>query len=210
VWWAAGLALLALGLFGAGFVERLRCGRRGRRCPDVPLAQLLDLDAVGGLPRLFTTALFVAVVWQAWRARRSVTGSPGLWWTAVAAVGAGLAVAKAAGVHGTLEEDVPPMPALVLAAGLTAVVLAALTVCGRRWGVAATVPVVLALAVYAASALGLDVLTTAAVQAQERTGRVTAAAAAFVEELGEALTALLLLVVVARQARAAAQSVRQQ
>jgi hypothetical protein len=54
------------------------------------------------------------------------------------------------------------------------------------------------------------VLTTAATLAQERTGRVTAAAAAFVEELGEALTALLLLVVVARQARAAGQSVRQQ
>jgi hypothetical protein len=203
-WWASGLALLALGLFGAGFVERLRCGRRG--CPGAPLTQLLDLDAVGGLPRLFTTALFVAVAWLAWRARRQVSGRARLWWTALSAVGAGLALVKVASAHNTLEQDVPP----ALAAGLTVVVLAALTVSGRRWAVAATVPVVLALALYAASALGLDLLTTAAALAQEQTGRFTAAAAVFVEELGEALAALLLLVVVCRTARAAGQSVRQQ
>jgi hypothetical protein len=205
-WWATGCAVLALGLFGAGFLQRLNCGRRG--CSDAPLTQLLDLDAVGGLPRLFTTALFAGVAWLAWRARRSASGRPRLWWTAVAAVGAGLAAGKLTSLPNAFGDDVSPAPAVALAAALTGVVLAALALSGRRWAVAATVPVVLALAVYAAGALGLDVLTTAA--AQERTGRLAAAAASFVEELGEALAALLLLVVVHRQARAAAQPVREQ
>jgi hypothetical protein len=69
-------------------------------------------------------------------------------------------------------------------------------VTGRRWGVAAARPVVLALATYAAVALGLDLLTGVAAAVQDHVGWLTVSGATFVEELGEALTALLLLVTV--------------
>jgi hypothetical protein len=62
--------------------------------------------------------------------------------------------------------------------------------------VAATRPVVLALAAYAAVALGLDLLTALAAAVQDRVGWLTVSGATFVEELGEALAALLLLVTV--------------
>ena len=57
------------------------------------------------------------------------------------------------------------------------------------------------LALYAAAALGLDVVTGVAVLVQSQVGSLTGATATFVEELGEALSALLVLVVVPRQAR---------
>ena len=60
---------------------------------------------------------------------------------------------------------------------------------------AATRPVVLALAVYAGTALGLDLFTALAAAVQDRVGPLTIAAATFAEELGEALAALLVLVI---------------
>src|SRR3954454_21563825 len=56
-WWVFGLAAAALALFLLGFLVALRCGPWG--CRGSLVARLLDLDALGGLPRLFTTALFL-------------------------------------------------------------------------------------------------------------------------------------------------------
>ena len=193
-WWVFGLATAALGLFLLGFLVALRCGPRG--CDGSLAARMLDLDAVGGVPRLFTTALFLGTGVLAWRAARSASGGAATWWTAVTVVAAGLAVAKVASVHSTLKNSVSPMLTLVGGLALTALALGALWMSGRRWGVAATRPVVLALATYAVVALGLDLLTGTAAAVQDRVGWLTVSGTTFVEELGEALAALLLLVTV--------------
>jgi hypothetical protein len=203
-WWVFGLAVAALGLFLFGFLVDLRCGYRG--CPGSLSLRLFDLDGVGSLPRLFTTGLFVGVGVWAWRARRSMDGSPALWWTAVAVIASGLALAKLVTLHSTLETL---SPWLTLAGGvaLTAVTLAALSRTGRRWAVAAARPVVLALALYAGVALSLDLLTTLAAAVQDRVGWLTVAGTTFVEELGEALAGLVLLVTVRWQAASPLQRV---
>jgi hypothetical protein len=193
-WWVIGLAAAALGIFLLGFLVALRCGPRG--CDGSLATRLLDLDAVGGVPRLFTTALFLGTGVLAWRASRSASGGAATWWTAVTVIAAGLAVAKVASVHSTLKSSGSPLVTLVGGLALTALALGALWVSGRRWGVAATRPVVLALATYAVVALGLDLLTGTAAAVQDRVGWLTVSGTTFVEELGEALAALLLLVTV--------------
>jgi hypothetical protein len=193
-WWVFGLAVTALGLFLLGFLVALRCGPRG--CDGSLATRLLDIDAVGGLPRLFTTGLFLAVGFLTWRASGSVDGPRRAWWRAISVIATCLAVAKATSVHATLKDSVSPLPTLVGGLSLTALALGALWVAGRRWDVAATRPVVLALATYAAVALGLDLLTALAAAVQDRVGWLTVSGATFVEELGEALAALLLLVTV--------------
>jgi hypothetical protein len=193
--WALALGIAAVGLFAAGFVVRLRCttGGCGR------WSWLFDLDAVGGLPRLFTTALFVAVAWTALRAARAVSGGPARWWTAVGGLGLVLAAAKLVSAHGSMKTGVPTLVQFLAGVLLAVPVLAVLAVAGRRAGVAATGPVVLALAGYAAAALGLDVVPDLAASVQGSVGALTNAASTLVEELGEALAALVLLVVVRRQ-----------
>src|SRR4051794_12917183 len=91
---------------------------------------------------------------------------------------------------------------LVGGVGLTVLVLGALWVSGRRWGVAGARAVVLAMAAYAAAALGLDLLTGLAAAVQDRVGWLTVVGTTFVEELGEALSALLVLVTVRWQSPA--------
>ena len=88
------------------------------------------------------------------------------------------------------------MATLLASVLLAAVALVALIVTGRRWDVPAARPLVIALALYAVAALGLDAVTAAAVAAQSHVGTLTAAASTFIEEFGEAVTALLLLVTV--------------
>jgi hypothetical protein len=193
-WWVFGLAAAALGIFLLGFLVALRCGPRG--CDGSLATRLLDLDAVGGVPRLFTTALFVGSGVLAWRASRSASGGAATWWTAVAVIATGLAVAKVASVHSTLKNSLSPLVTLVGGLALTALALGALWMTGRRWGVAATRPVVLALATYAVVALGLDLLTGLAAAVQDRVGWLTVSGTTFVEELGEALAALILLVTI--------------
>lgn len=194
--WASVLAVVALVLFAVGFWVRLRCGLG--HCPGAPFGRLLDLDAVGGLPRLFTSGLFLAVTWLAGSGARAVGGGIRLWWAAVAGGGLALTVAKLASVHPALSEGTSPLSSVAagLATAVPALVLLWLT--GRRCGVLATAPVVAALAVFAAAALGLDVLTTLAALPQASVGAFSLAAATFVEEFGEALAALLLVVVVHR------------
>ncbi|MGY1644316.1 hypothetical protein ACI782_24680 [Geodermatophilus sp. SYSU D00703] len=194
--WVLALAGAAVALFAAGFVVRLEC-RIGGGCGR--WSWLLDLDAVGGLPRLFTTVLLAAASWAALRAACAASGGPARWWTAVGALGLVLAAAKLVSIHGTLKAGVPPLVQFLVGVVLAVPVLAALWGAGRRAGVAATGAVVLALAGYAAAALSLDVLTDLAALVQHRIGLLTRAAGTLVEELGEALAALALLVVVRGQ-----------
>ena len=91
--------------------------------------------------------------------------------------------------------------------------LVALRMSGRRWGVPGAGTVVLTLACSAAAAIGLDAVTSLVSAVQTHSGVLTAAAATFVEEFGEALTALAFLVTVRWQGAhwlPAGQSVRQQ
>lgn len=200
-WWVFGLAVSALGIFLLAFLVALRCGPQG--CHGSLATRLLDLDAVGGLPRLFTASLFLGVGVLAWRARRAVHGAAAAWWTAVGAIAIGLALAKVVSVHATLKNSVSPLLTLVGGLSLTVIALVALWTAGRRWGIEAARPVVLAMAVYAMVALGLDLLTGLAASLQEHVGWLTVSGATFVEELGEALAALLLLVTVRWQSPAA-------
>jgi hypothetical protein len=192
-WWVFGLGAAALGIFMLAFLVGLRCGPRG--CHRSLVSRLLDLDAIGGVPRLFTTALFLGAGVLAWRASRAARGSAGTWWTAVAVIATGLAVAKATSVHSVLKDSFP-LVTLVGGLVLTALSLGVLWMAGRRWRVAATRPVVIALAAYAVVALGLDLLTGLAAAVQDHVGWLTVSGTTFVEELGEALAAVLLLVTV--------------
>ena len=197
-WWVFGLAAAALAIFLLGFLVALRCGPWG--CRGSLVWRLFDLEALGGLPRLFTTALFLGAGVLAWRASRSTRRRQATWWTAVAVIAIGLAVAKATSVHSVAKNSTAPLVTLAGGLALTALALGVLWTAGRRWGVAAARPVVLALAVYAALALGLDLLTGAAAAVQDRVGWLTVSGSTFVEELGEALAALLLLVTIRWQA----------
>ena len=190
-WWVFALAGVALAVFVLGLVEDVRC--RPARCSGTAAERLLSLDALGGLPRLYTTGLFVAVAVLGWLARTRSAGRAELWWTAVAGIGAVLAVAKLVSAHSSAKGS-SALGTLVAGVVLTVVALAVLTVTGRRWGVASAQPMVLALGVYAAAALGLDAVTSFVVSLQDGVGPLTRAAATFAEELGEALAALLLLV----------------
>jgi hypothetical protein len=200
-WWVYGLAVLVLALYTAGLVERLRCGLFGR-CGG-PVAHLIDLDALGGLPRLLTTAFFVATAVLAFRAGRALSGRPAFWWAAVGGIGVLLALAKLVSAHSIAKADAATLT-LLGGIAVAALSLVALYAAGRRWRVAAAGPVVLALACYAFAAIGLDAVTSLVGAVQTTTGPLTAAAATFVEELGEALTALALLVTVRWQAAAVA------
>jgi hypothetical protein len=192
-WWVYLLVGVAIVLFPVSLITEVRCGVG--RCAGSFTQRLWALDAVGGLPRLYTAGLFVAAAVLAGLARRRTTGRAQQWWTAVAAIGAGLAVAKTVSVHSTAKGA---SPAVTLLGGvvLTVLVLSALAATGRRWGVAAVLPVTLALALYAGAALGLDAVTTALIAAQDRAGLPYRAAVTFVEELGEAVAAIVVLVAV--------------
>jgi len=190
-WWVYALGGLALVLYPIGLLTRVRCGLG--YCTGSAAEHLLDLDGLDGLPRLFTTGLFVAVCVLGWVGRRRTERPVRRWWAAVAAIGAALALAKLISAHSVAKAS---SPTLTLAVGLllTGIVLARLTVTGRRMGIPATRPVVVALGAYAAAALGLDAVTAAVEAAQVHAGALSAAAATFVEELGEALAALFVVV----------------
>jgi hypothetical protein len=195
-WWVYALGAALVALYCAGLFVRIRCTFLGH-CGGP--ARLFDLDALGGIPRLVTTALFLATAVLAWLASRRCLGRRALWWRAVSGIGVVLALAKLFSVHSLAKSDSAVLT-LLLSVLLAVAGLAALWVLGRRWGVSATRPVVTSLALYAGAAIGLDAVTwlIAAVQAQP--GALSAAAATFIEEFGEALAALVLLVTVRWQA----------
>jgi hypothetical protein len=186
--WVVLPGVVAVLLFGAAYVVRLSCALG--HCTAPPVRHLLDLDAVGGLPRLFTTGVLAAGGMLAGVRCLSVTGRPRLWWAAVAATGLGLAILKLVSAHSVVKAETSPMTALLLGLAVAVPVLALLAVAGRTWGIAETARVVTAFAGYALAALGLDVLTSLVEAVQDDVGAVSASSATFVEELGEALAAL--------------------
>jgi fumarate reductase subunit C len=110
-------------------------------------------------------------------------------------LGVVLALAKLFSVHSLAKAD-SAVVTLVVSVLLAGVGLGALHALGRRWRVAGARPVVIALALYACAAIGLDAVTWLIAAVQAHSGALSAAAATFVEELGEALSALVLLVTV--------------
>jgi hypothetical protein len=186
------LAVVAVGLFSVGLAVRLHCQLDGCHWAR---DRYLDLDAIDGLPRLFTTGLFVAVAVAGWVAARRVGGRRGRWWAAVALIGAALAVLKLLSAHSTLK-DSAAAATLIGGIALSVVVLSGLWWTARRWGVAAGPYVAVALGIYASAALGLDAVTGLVASLHGGSGPVLDAASTFVEELGEALAALLVLTAV--------------
>jgi hypothetical protein len=183
-------------LFTAALVVELRCGRT-TRCTGSFGERLFSLDELGSLPRLFTSGLFLAVAVLAAQAARRSVGPARPWWAAVAGIGGVLALAKLLSAH-SVAEGLSPVVTLVVGVVVTAVALGFLARTGRRWGIAAAGAVVLALSCYAGVALGLDAVTSVAAALQDRVGVLGRVAATFVEELGEALAALLVLVTLRR------------
>jgi hypothetical protein len=192
-WWVYALAATAVVIFPVGLVVGIRCGLH--RCSGSLVERLMSLDGLGGLPRLYTTGLFVAIAIVAWAARTRATGAGQLWWAAVSAIGGGLALAKLLSVH-SVAKGAAPLATLVGGLLLTVLALVALTASGRRWRVRATIPVVGALGIYAGTALGLDLVTSLLIAVQDRVGALSRASVTFAEEFGEAVAALFVLVTV--------------
>src|SRR3954451_14856786 len=188
--WLSAVALVGAGLFAVGLLVELRCARG--RCPSARVHRLFDLDGIGSLPRLFTTAVFLAIAVLALVACRRAQDRARLWWGALVVGGAALAVAKAVSVHSSLERDDGQQTTLVVGVTLTVVGLPLLWWAGRRWVVPGATLATAALGLYALAALGLDQVTGAVVSARP----VVRALAVFVEEGGEAFTAVVLLAAV--------------
>ncbi|MGY1671043.1 hypothetical protein [Geodermatophilus sp. SYSU D00710] len=179
------LAFLAVALETVGYVLRLR-GSTG------PLAQTLSMDAPWSLPRVYVAALFAAA---ALAAVAGAARNPGrrTWWLAVGAVAAGVAVVKAGStVHVTVMEALTaltsPAGAVAISALGAVAVLAVLAFLSRaerrdRRRVLST------FGLYAVAAVGLS-----AVPGLVR-GQWTVMAT-FVEESGEALAGVAVLVAV--------------
>jgi hypothetical protein len=179
------LAAAAVLLETAGYVTRLT-GANG------PVARALSMDAPYSAPRTFVAALFavaaVAAVAGAARAPGRRT-----WWLAVGLVGAGIAVVKAGGtVHvdamAALSAALGETGAVVASVALAAAVLAALAFVSRaerrdRRRVLA------ALAGYAVAAVGLSAVSAVSVGQW-------AVTATYLEESGEALAGVAVLVAV--------------
>lgn len=189
-WWVYVLGVVELVLFPVGLIAKVRCSVG--QCHGSSFDHAVDLDAIGGLPRLLITGLFVGVAVLGWRGSQRSAGTTQQWWTAIAALGAVLALAKLVSAHSTAKEDSPVLT-LVVGIVLAGVALGGLTVSGRRWGIGGLVPIVVALAAYAAAAIGLDALGSA-VEAAHPHAVLVGALCTFVEELGEAVTALLVVV----------------
>jgi hypothetical protein len=178
--------------FTAGLLVEVRCAVG--ECPAPRVHRLLDLDGLWGLPRLFTTGLFLAVAVLAALAAARSSRRVRAWWAAMAAGGVVLAVAKAVSSHSALEQDDGRYATLAGGVLVSAVGLSVLWWAGRAWSVPGAVPVSVALAGYAVAALGLDQVTAAVTKVTS--SPVALAVATYVEEGGEGVTALVLLAVV--------------
>jgi hypothetical protein len=188
------LVLAAVGglLLTIGLLVEVRCAVG--RCPAPGVRRLFDLDALGALPRLFTTGVFVLVAVLAglasWRASRRARW----WWGLIAAGGVVLAGAKVVSVHSSAEQDGGRLITLAGGVALTVVALLVLLWTGLRWSVPGAAPVAGALTAYAVAALGLDQVTGAVTSVSG--SPVARAFAVYLEEGGEAVTVLVLLTLV--------------
>jgi hypothetical protein len=188
---ATTVALAVVGgvIFGISSIVQFRCGRSGCRSG---LAGRFDVEAVGGFPRLFTTAVFLLVAVVAVSASRTA-GRDRTWWVGVAVAGGLLAVAKIGSAHSAFESSDGRTLTLVVSLALSGAGIWLLAAGARRWGVPGARPVIVALVAYTVAALGLDALTAVVEAVQAHTGLRSRTTLAFVEEFGEALAALALL-----------------
>ena len=179
------LAAVAVLLETAGYVVRLT-GATG------PVARALSMDAPYSAPRTFVAALFavaaVAAVAGAVRAPGRRT-----WWLAVGLVGAGIAVVKAGGtVHvdamAALSATVGEAGAVVASLALVVAVLAVLAFVSRAERRDRR-RVLGALAAYGVASVGLSAVSAVAVGQW-------AVTATYLEESGEALAGVAVLVAV--------------
>jgi hypothetical protein len=182
---AVPLAGVGVTLEAVGFVLRAAGHERGT-------ARLLSMDLPLSVPRLYVTALFaaaaVAAVLGGARSRGRRT-----WWFSVAAVAAVVAEVKAGGtVHvravAALGLSGRPVLAALVSTGVIAVVLAALFLVSRTERRDRR-RVLSALALYGLAAIGLSAVSSMA-------GGNWATAATFVEESGEVLGGVAVLVAV--------------
>jgi hypothetical protein len=174
------LAVLAVVLETAGYVTRVT-GSRGT------LATLLSMDAPLSVPRMFVTALFASAALAALVAGARIPGRR-TWWTTVGVVAAGIATVKGGGtVHARA------MDALQSALGDTGALVVSLVVAAAVLGVLGFLSraeqrdrrrILGILALYAVASVGLSAVSAAA------SGPFWTAAATYVEESGEALTAV--------------------
>jgi hypothetical protein len=179
------LTATAVVLETIGYVGRLT-GATG------PTARALSMDAPYSVPRMFVAALFAAA---AVAAVAGAARTPGrrTWWLAVGVVAAFIAVVKVgstvhaeamAGLERTMGEPAAVAVSALLAAGVIAV-LAFVSRAERR----DRRRVLSCLAGYAAASVGLSAVSAAV------TGRL-AITATFLEESGEALAGVAVLVAV--------------
>ncbi|PWW21819.1 hypothetical protein JD79_00960 [Geodermatophilus normandii] len=185
-----GLAFLAVALEAAGYAMRLR-GTTGQ------VAHLLSMDAPGSLPRLYVAALFGAAAMAAVAGAARNAGRR-TWWLAVGVVTAGISVVKAGGtVHVTamqaLASVVSPAGATLVSALVAVAVLGVLAFASRterrdRRRVLCT------LGLFALAAVGLSAVSASVGSAS--VGSQWSAMATFVEESGEALSGVAVLVAV--------------
>lgn len=188
-----GVALLAVAVLAetVGYAVRLS-GARGA------WAHLLSMDAVLSLPRMFVAALFAAGAFAAVAGAGRLPGRR-VWWLGVGAVGAAVATVKAGS---TVHADA--LKALTGAVGAGGALLisavTAVAVVGTLWFLSRHERrdrrrVLSALALYAGSSVGLSAISSAVAGAVG--GASTwAATATFLEESGEALSAVGFLIAV--------------
>ena len=178
------LAVLAVVLETAGYIARVK-GSRGS------VAQLLSMDAPLSLPRMFVAALFAAAGLAALVAAGRIRGRR-TWWTTVGFVAAAIATVKGGGtVH------VRAMSALHSAVGGTGTLLVSIVLAAAVLGVLGFLSraerrdrrrILGVLSLYAFASVGLSAVSAAA------SGPFWTAAATYVEESAEALTAVAFLV----------------
>jgi hypothetical protein len=188
---AVALAAIAVGLEAFGYGLRLS-GATGQ------VARLLSMDAPFSAPRLFVAGLFGVSAMAALAGAGSLPGRR-TWWTAVAAVAGGVAVVKAGStVHTTAFSAVDEV--IGTAGAVVASLLLAAAVLGWLWALSRGERrdrrrVLTCLALYAGAAVGLSAVSTLVDSALGGASRWTAMAT-FVEESGEALTAVAFLMAV--------------
>lgn len=178
------LVAMAVALETVGYVTRLR-GSTGAS------AQMWSMDAPHSVPRMFVAFLFAAGAVAAFAGAGRIPGRRA-WWTTVGLVAAAISSVKAGG---NIHADA--LHALTRAIGATGALLVSVAIAAVGLGVLGVLSraeqrdrrrILSILSLYALAAVGLSAVSQAA------SGAFWTAAATYVEESGEAVTAAAFLV----------------
>lgn len=188
---AIGLVAIAVALETAGYVIRLT-GGRGQ------VAQLLSMDAPFSVPRMYVAALFGATALAAVAGAGTMPGRR-TWWLAVGAVTGVVCAVKAGSTFHAVAVTKLSAAVTLPGAVLISTVVAAAVVAGL-WYLSRTDQrdrrrVLTALALYAGASVGLSAASSALANAYGSAASWTLAAT-YLEETGEALAAVTMLVAV--------------